>query len=68
MRHLERTESELVLAEIELRLAAREYADCHTDPLGIDSVRAKESAAKLREAAERYAAMKHAGFEWKLIS
>ena len=60
---------ELALAEIELRLAAREYAECHADPSrGIDGPRAKQCAARLREAAEKYATTKFSQIEWKLSS
>ena len=68
MRHQNRFESDLAIAEIELRVAACEYVECREDPLGVDAVRAKLCAARLREAAEQYAAAKNGAILWKLSS
>ena len=68
LRQQNRFESELAIAEIELRVAACEYAECREDRLGVDAVRAKLGAARLREAAEQYAAVKNGAVPWKLSS
>ena len=68
LRHPNRFESTLAIAEIELRVAACEYAECREDPLGVDAVRAKLCGARLREAAERYTAVKNGATLWKLSS
>ena len=51
-----RKTTDLELADIQLRVAARDYADHAHDPSDFDGARAKHYAALLREAAEQYVA------------
>jgi hypothetical protein len=51
-----RKTTDLELADIQLRVAARDYAEHAHDPSDLDGVRAKHYAALLREAAEQYVA------------
>ena len=59
---------ELELAEIHLRVAARNYAQYADDPSDTGGVRAKQSMAELRDAAEEYAAAKFGGMRWRMSS
>ncbi len=52
----QRKTTDLQVAEIQLRVAARDYAEHSHDSSDIDGVRAKHYAALLREAAEQYVA------------
>ena len=51
-----RKTTDLELADIQLRVAARDYAEHAHDPSDFEGVRAKHYAALLREAAEQYVA------------
>jgi len=60
--------TELELAEIQLRVAARNYAEQADDPSDAGHARTRHHAAKLREAAENYAAVKVGLVPWKMSS
>ena len=68
MKLYDRKTTDLELAEIQLRVAARDYAEHANDPADFDGLRSKHYAALLREAAEQYVAARIGTAETYLVA